>query len=288
MTAAMPSEVALDEAALGDVAGAGARGRSLGVVAGTILVFMYVPLIVVIGAAFNSNNSIAFPPEGISLRWFEAMFDDPLFRESLWTSLEISLQTSVLAAAMGTAFALAATRGRGPLFAATSALANLPMVLPGVFIGVALFTTFIFAGVPMSSRTALAGQIVYVLPFVIAITDARLRNFDVSLEEAARVSGYTRRATLLFVTLRMSAPAIAASAALAFALSFDEVYITNFIIGQDSTVPIYILAGFRRGIDPRLNAVAAVLLLVPLTALAAGALIRRLGSRSESTGGPRT
>ena len=285
MTARIRSGVALPEAVPDDSARASTGGRSLGVVAGGILVFMYVPLVVVIGAAFNANNSIAFPPDGISLRWFRAMFDDPLFRESLWTSLELSLQTSVLAAAMGTAFALAATRGRGLLFTATTGLANLPMVLPGVFIGVALFTTFIFVGVPMSSRTALVGQVVYVLPFVIAITDARLRNFDISLEEAARVGGYTRRATLLFVTLRMSAPAIAAGAVLAFALSFDEVYITNFIIAQDSTVPIYILAGFRRGIDPRLNAVAAVLLLVPLTALAAATLVRRLGHRTDSPGG---
>lgn len=249
--------------------------------------FMFVPLVVVIGAAFNADNSIAFPPEGMSLRWFRAMFEDPLFRESLQTSLNLSLQTSVLAAAMGTAFALAATRRRGPLFTATTAVANLPMVLPGVLIGVALFTTFIFVGIPMSSRTALAGQIVYVLPFVIAITDARLRNFDTSLEEASRVGGYTRVATLLFVTLRMSAPAIAAGAVLAYALSFDEVYITNFIIAQDSTVPIYILAGFRRGIDPRLNAVAAVLLLVPLSALAVAAVLRRAGAAAGSASGPR-
>ena len=286
MTSGTPRGAALPGAARAHPART-RTGRSLGVVAGAILVFMFVPLVVVIGAAFNADNSIAFPPEGMSLRWFRAMFEDPLFRESLQTSLNLSLQTSVLAAAMGTAFALAATRRRGPLFTATTAVANLPMVLPGVLIGVALFTTFIFVGIPMSSRTALAGQIVYVLPFVIAITDARLRNFDTSLEEASRVGGYTRVATLLFVTLRMSAPAIAAGAVLAYALSFDEVYITNFIIAQDSTVPIYILAGFRRGIDPRLNAVAAVLLLVPLSALAVAAVLRRAGAAAGSASGPR-
>ena len=267
---------------VGRVRTAAAR-HGLGVAAALILVFMFVPLVVVIGAAFNATNSIAFPPNGLSLRWFRAMFSDDRFRESLWTSFELALQTSVLAALMATAFALAATRRSGPLFAATTALANLPMVLPGVFVGVAMFTAFIYAGFPMSSRTALAGHTVYVLPFVIAITDARLRNFDSSLEEAARVCGYRRQSTLFFVTLRMTAPAILAGAVLAFALSFDEVYITNFIIAQDSTVPIYILAGFRRGIDPRLNAVAAVLLVVPLTALAVSAIVRRIGATTDST-----
>ena len=251
------------------------RRRSLGAVAGLILIFMFLPLVVVIGAAFNPSPSITFPPEGVSLRWFREMFTDAAFRRSLRTSFELSIQTSILTAIAGTAFALAATRTRGRLFAAASGLANLPMVLPGVLIGVALFTTFIFTEIPLGSRAALAGQVVYVLPFVVAITTARLRDFDTGLEEAARVCGYSRKATIWFVTLRMAAPALAAGAVLAFALSFDEVFITNFVIGRDSTVPMFILAEFRRGVDPRLNAVAAMLLLVPLSLMALSGVVRR-------------
>lgn len=263
----------------------GLRRRGLGVVAGAILIFMFLPLVVVVGAAFNPGSSITFPPDGLSLRWFREMFSDPAFRRSLRTSFELSMQTSIITAVIGTAFALAATRTRGRLFAASSALANLPMVLPGVLIGVALFTTFIYAEVPLGSRTALAGQVVYVLPYVIAIATARLRDFDTGLEEAARVCGYSRNATVLFVTLRMTAPALLAGAVLAFAFSFDEVFITNFVIGRDSTVPVYILVGFRRGVDPRLNAVAAMLMLVPISLIAVAGIVRY--SSTGTATGPR-
>jgi ABC-type spermidine/putrescine transport system permease subunit II len=261
---------------------ASARIRSavLPTVAILIFVFMFAPLVVVVGAAFNSASSVSFPPDGLSTRWFSTMFSDVEFRQSLLRSFAISGIVAVVAAVLGVAFALAATRRRGRVFGVTSTLANLPMVLPGVFIGVALFSTFVFAHVSMSQRTALLGQLVYVLPFVIAVADARLRDFDVTLEEASRGLGYSRAATSVLVTARIIAPAILGAAVLAFALSFDEVYITNFVVGQDSTLPIYVLSRFRTGIDPRLNAVAVILLVVPTLLLLLGATARRLGDPS--------
>ena len=256
------------------------RAALLPAVALLIMLFMFAPIVVVVGAAFNTDSSVGFPPDGLSLRWFREMLSDPQFRSSLGTSAALSATVAVLAATVGTAFAFGATRARGRWFVITASIANLPMILPGVFIGVALFSAFVYAGVAMSARTALLGQLIYVLPFVIAVTDARLRGFDISLEEAARVLGYSRLSAFVFVTLRMAAPAILGASVLAFALSFDEVYITNFIVGQDSTLPVYVLAQFRTGIDPRLNAVAVVLLVLPLLVVSISAVARRFGEET--------
>jgi ABC-type spermidine/putrescine transport system permease subunit II len=240
-----------------------------------VMFFLFAPMVVMLGGAFNDNTTLAFPPNDPTLHWFDTMISDPQFRRSLVTSAELSATIAVVSVLAGTAFALAATRRRGIWFAFTTLLANAPLALPGVFIGVALFSAFLYAAIAMSAYSALLGQFLYVLPFVIAVITARLANFDLQLEEAARGLGYSRPATFVFVTLRLAAPAILGAAVLAFVLSFDEVYITNFIIGPDSTLPVYILGEFRTGIDPRLNAVAVVLLAVPLAVLGIYAVARR-------------
>jgi len=223
----------------------------------------------VMGAAFNSGNSLSFPPKGVSLRWFHELFGDPEFRAAFVTSLRIAVIVAILALIIAAAFTLASTRRRGKLVSGATGIAMMPIALPGVFLGVALFSTFLLAGIRMSPTTAVAGQLVYIVPFAILVLSARLRDFDLRLEEAARTLGYSRVRTLLFVTLRIVLPSLAATFLLAWATSLDEFFITYWVIGQGATLPIYILSRFRTGIDPRMNAVATLLLIVPLTLIAA-------------------
>lgn len=243
-----------------------------------IFAFLFIPLVVVVGVSFNESASFAFPPDGFSLRWFERAFSAPDFRDAFVTSLQVSAATSLSGGVIGTAFALAATRRRDRVFGVTWLLAMTPILLPGVFIGVALFSAFTFTGIDMSLRTAVLGQLVYIVPFVILIADARLHDFDLTLEEAGRSLGYSRGATFAWVTLPIVFPSLLAAIVLSFAISFDEFFITFFVIGQDATLPIYILSRLRTGIDPGANAVATILLLVPLVltmATVAAGLIRQ-------------
>lgn len=239
-----------------------------------LLAYMFAPLIVVVGVAFNPAASLSFPPHGMSLRWFKAMIEDPEFRTAVATSLKIAGAVAVTSTLIGTAFAFAATRRSGRVFAATATLAMAPVVLPGIFIGIALYCTFLYTQFGMSARTAVVGQLVYVVPFVILVLDARLRDFDLRLEEAARVLGYSPASTLVLVTLRIIFPAIVVAFVLALATSLDEFFITYWVIGQDTTLPIYILSHLRIGIDPRMNAVATMLLIIPVLILLGYALRR--------------
>lgn len=243
-----------------------------------LFAYMFVPLIVVVGVAFNRGAALNFPPHGLSLHWFRELVADPQFRVAFSTSLKIASTVGLISIVVGTGFAFAATRRTGRLVGATTGIAMAPVLLPGIFIGVALFSTFLLLGIRMSAWTAVAGQLIYVVPFVILILDARLRDFDLRLEDAARTLGYTRLATLVLVTIRIILPPILAAFLLAFATSLDEFFITYWVIGQGTTLPIYILSRFRTGIDPRMNAVATLLLIVPL-AFVIGHMARRVFQR---------
>jgi ABC-type spermidine/putrescine transport system permease subunit II len=124
-----------------------------------------------------------------------------------------------------------------------------------------------------SLLTIVAGHVIVVIPFVILVVGSRLRTYEVELEQAARDLGATPRQVIARITLPIIAPAIFGAFLVAFAFSFDEILITNFTSGTQSTVPIYILGRLRRLVDPGANAVAVILLLIPWVAFGIGQVV---------------
>jgi len=151
----------------------------------------------------------------------------------------------------------------------------LPIMIPGLLIGVSLLVLFtsVFHQ-ELSPTTAVIGQSVYTTPFVLLLVAARLQGFDASLERAASDLGANTFNRLRYVVLPLLAPAIIAGALFTFTLSLDEFIITLFLIGSHNTLPIYIYTQVKFGITPEVNALAALLLAASLCLMALAFVIR--------------
>jgi spermidine/putrescine transport system permease protein len=266
---------------------AGFRLRPITLAVGVLVLFLYAPLIVAVLFAFNSGASLSWPLQGLSFRWFETIFSDPSFSNAMATSAEVAAIVALLAVVVGTMSAFVFVRYSSRLVTALEAVSLLPVMLPPLLIGVSLLTAIAAFSVPLTLFTVAAGHLVYVVPYVAVVVVARLRTFDPRLEEVARDLGERPVGVLRRVTLPILAPAILGAGLLAFAFSFDEVQITNFTVGQDPTLPIYVFSAMRRSVVPSINAVATVLLVIPWIAFGLGALIfgRSLkGLRSPTPG----
>jgi ABC-type spermidine/putrescine transport system permease subunit II len=190
-------------------------------------------------------------------------------------SAQVAIVVSLLAIVIGSASAFVVIRRPSRMSSGLEAAALLPVMLPPLLIGVSMLTAIAAFKIRLSLLTVAAGHLVYVVPYVIVVVSARLRTFDARLEEAARDLGERPIAVLRRITLPVIAPAVLGAGLLAFAFSFDEVQITNFTAGQTPTLPIYVFSAMRRSVDPSINAVATVLLVVPWVALVIGAVILR-------------
>jgi spermidine/putrescine transport system permease protein len=266
------------------------RPRLLTGVVCALLLFLYAPLIVAVLFAFNSGGNLSWPLQGLSLRWFDKIFGDPSFSSAMGTSAQVAAIVAVLAIVIGTCAAFVFVRRRTRLTAAGEGLSMLPVMLPPLLIGVSMLTAIAAFAVPLSLATIAAGHLVYVVPYVIVVVAARLRTFDPQLEEVARDLGERPIHVLRRITLPVIAPAVLGAGMLAFAFSFDEIQITNFTAGASPTLPVYVFSAMRRSVDPSINAVATVLLVIPWVAFLAAALIlarsaRTLRWRSTGTGG---
>ncbi|MBS1842817.1 MAG: ABC transporter permease [Actinobacteria bacterium] len=264
------------------------RPRPLAVIATLLFIFLYVPIVVVVLYAFNSGSNLSWPLQGFSLHWFEVIFTDETFSEALEESARVAVISTVIAAIAAGLAAVVFTRQRWFLPRLVEGVSRLPIMIPPILIGVAMLTAIGLAKLRLSMWTVVAGHLIYIIPYVLVVIVARLNNFDVQLEQAARDLGAGPVRSLWFVTLPIVAPAVLGAALLAIGLSFDEVFITNFTVGTDPTLPIYVLSKLRRVVDPSVNAVATVLLVIPWIALGLSALIMGRsfrGRRKTNIGG---
>ena len=256
------------------------RPRLLTAVAVGLVVFIYLPLVVVVVYGVNSGANLSWPPHGLSLRWFRLILGDPLFRAGLKTSAWAAISTSLVAGVVGTSAAFAITRRPSRLTRAIESGSRLPVMLPPLFVGISLVAAMKTFAIDPSMFTIIAGHVIVTTPFVVLIVAARLRNYDPAVEQAARDLGARPVMVLRRITFPLIGPSVIGAMVIAFAISFDEVLITNFTSGTRQTLPLFVLSRLRRTIDPSINAVATILLLVPWVAVALAFMIgRRRSSR---------
>jgi ABC-type spermidine/putrescine transport system permease subunit II len=176
---------------------------------------------------------------------------------------------TAISVAVGTAAAFPLVRGRIRWRSGLRVAVTLPIMLPGLLIGISLL--ILLGGtldIELSSQTAVIGQSIFTTPFVILLVAGRLQLLDPALEWAAADLGATPARRLRHVVLPALLPALLASALIAFTLSFDEFIITLFVIGGDQTLPLYVFNHVRYGITPAVNAVASLFLLGSFAVLA--------------------
>jgi len=230
------------------------------VLVAAVLVFLFVPAIVVVLFAFNSSDSTS-NFAGFSTQWFSKVFENSEYMGALENSLQAAFWTALIdvVAGVGAAMALMRLPRRVTTFLASFFL--VPIMVPGLILGVALLVFFSKIEMRLGMTTVVIGHVLVTLPLMILILSARMERLDPALIEAARDLGAGSWTAFRRILLPMIAPALIASGLLVIAFSLDEFIITLFTNGGTTTVPVLIFALLRRGLDPSVNAIATLLLL---------------------------
>ncbi|QHE77314.1 ABC transporter permease [Hydrogenophaga sp. PBL-H3] len=226
------------------------------------VLFLHIPLALIILYAFSAEDkSYVFPPPALTTQWFAAAWA----REDVWAaiglSFRVALVSTALAMVLGTLAAAGLARTRFFGRDAISLLLILPIALPGIVTGIALRTAYHTAEIPFSFWTIVVGHATFCVVVVYNNAVARLRRTSPSLIEASMDLGADSFQTIRYVILPQLGSALLAGGLLAFALSFDEVIVTTFTAGQQTTLPIWMLQELIRPRQrPVTNVVAVVII----------------------------
>ena len=236
----------------------------LRIASGGVLAFLYLPLGILAVLAFNESRSQAWPPTGFTFKWFGEAASNPTLISAFVNSIIVATVATALALVLGTLAALAVQRysffGRQTI----SFLFILPIALPGVVTGIALRTTFVTFEIPFGLFTIIVGHATFCVVIAFNNVIARLRRLPRTPEEASSDLGADPVMTFRRVTLPGMRTALLAGGLLAFALSFDEIIVTNFTAGAGTqTIPMWILSAIQRPTElPVVNVVALVLIIL--------------------------
>jgi putative spermidine/putrescine transport system permease protein len=248
----------------------------LNVFVGLVLVFLALPTLAVIPMSFNSAELLVFPPPGYSTRWFKTFFQRPEWYGAAINSLIIALLTTVAATIIGTAASMALARSRFRLKGAIAVIFLLPMMVPAIVTGVALYRSYAVWGLAGTIPGLVLAHTIVALPFVVINVSAVLNRMDWRMEQAALSLGASHLQAFLRVTLPIIKPGVMAGALFAFLTSFDEVVVALFMTGVDTvTLPVQMWAGIRFEINPVVAAVSVMLVGLSAFVFTVYALLRR-------------
>ncbi|MFN4154095.1 MAG: ABC transporter permease [Paracoccaceae bacterium] len=226
-----------------------------------VLLYLYLPIVVLIVFSFNDSSQLTLPLQGFTLTWYERMAGNRDLLAALWNSLYVACAATALTVIIGVPAALALDRFSFPGKTLFRRLVLLPLVLPGIITGISLLSLFKIMGVRLSLEAVIIGHATALLSVVVTQVFARLQRLNRNLEDAAADLGAKPLTVLLLVVLPNIRSAIIGSALLAFTLSFDEIPVTFFLTGRDNTLPMYIWSTLRRGMTPEINAIASLIML---------------------------
>ncbi len=234
---------------------------ALRILCALVLLFLIVPVLVIVPLSFNSGSFLVYPLQGLSMRWYEALFSSADWMRSLKNSMLIAPAATFLAVVLGTLAAVGLTRAefRGKALLMTILIS--PMVVPVVIIGVASYLFFAPLGMGNSYLSLILVHAVLGVPFVIITVSATLQGFNYNLVRAAASLGASPLTAFFRVTLPLIAPGVISGALFAFATSFDEVVVTLFLAGPEQiTLPRQMFSGIRENLSPTIAAAATLLI----------------------------
>ena len=249
----------------------------LALVAAIVMVVLYLPIAFLVLFSFEEANTPGFPITGLTLHWYQAMLADTSIHQALFNSLLVAIVVAILATIIGTMVAFPLVRGGIPNPGGARLLFTMPIMFPGVLLGLGLLVFLSAVGIKLGLHTVVAAHLVFTTPFVVLIVAARLQGFDRRLEWAAADLGASGRQTLWHIMLPLIWPAILAGALLSITLSIDEFVVTFFTIGPQLTLPLYIYTQIKFGVTPEVNALATSILAVTLLTFALGSIILSRG-----------
>ena len=255
---------------------------------GAFLFYMFVPLVIMGGAAFNDNRLPSiYPWKGWTDRWFIDLFNDQVMWTSFVNTIVVALAVVAVAVPLGTAGAILVNSISGKVRGVLYGVMVAPILMPGAVIGISTLLFWNQISVPPGLHLSVLGQVSFIAAFVMLLVLARLQSFDPALEEAALDLGASHTQVLRRILLPHLTPALGAGAAIAFFQSIENFNVTLFTRGTSNTLTVYVFSKVRSGITPTINALALILIGVTVVCavwyeIARRRAERRLAQREET------
>ena len=267
--------------------------RALKVFFAGLVVFLYVPIVILVIFSFNDSIVVSFPLSGFTLRWYRQFLSNPALIHAVKTSVFVASVSSTITVALAVLASVSMVRRRFAGKRGVSVLLLSPLVIPYVVFGISLEVLFKVVDTVLAHTTGyviglgvhaiIIGHVVVSLPYAILTLVPRLERIDVAYEEAARDLGASGLRTFRSVTLPLLAPAILSAFLIAFTVSFDEYAIASFVAGTQATYPIYLFSQLRvAALFPQLLALAVIVLAATLLVVAGAEVGRRVLERRLS------
>jgi len=261
--------------------GSGAVSRILTAVTVAVCAYLVLPTLAVVPVSFTATDYITFPPQGLSLRWYEVFMGDGPWRSATWTSVIVALASAAAATVLGTLAALALQQLSGVTGRLVIWFLLLPMIVPSIIIAVALYSAFAKLGIVGTKLGLVVAHTILSLPFVVINVSAVVQKMDWRMVDAARSLGASPANAFWKVTLPMIMPGVLAGAVFAFLTSFDEVVVALFVSGIDSvTLPVQMWNGIRFEVSPAVAAASCILLVLSILVLSLFTVLRRSGANA--------
>ncbi len=236
--------------------------RWLVAIAGAVYLFLHAPILVLMVFSFN-DSKFSVDWRGFTLQWYHRLLERPDILRGLKVSLIVGVAATVISTVFGTLIALALARHRFRGRRAFEGFLYVPVVTPEIVVGISLLILFAALKFPLGVTTITIAHVAFCVSFVVIVVLARLGGMDRHLEEAAMVLGADEITTFWRVTVPQLWPGILAGALLAFTISFEDFVITSFVSGSgSSTLPIVIYGMVRKNVEPSINAISTIILVV--------------------------
>jgi putative spermidine/putrescine transport system permease protein len=236
-----------------------------GILTGIAVLFLIVPTIVMLLTSFTASESLRFPPQGYSLRWYKALLDADQMQAAAWSSLIVATWTMLISVALGTSAALAIARSPSRWARIADVLFMSPLILPALAFGFAALVYIHLLGFHPSIPLLIVGHVVVCVPFVLRTTIAALAQVDPALFDASTSLGASRAMTFRRVTLPLIGRGIGAGAFLAFMASFDNVPVSLFLADERTEMlPIHLWQQIDTNLDVRTAAISGVIVMATI------------------------
>ena len=240
----------------------------LAVVTLLVYLFIFAPLVIVVLTSFNAGEYVAFPPEGFSLKWYKAVFENAGFMESFALSMKVSVRATLLSLLVGVPGAYAVSRNNFPGKRFIKDLFFAPNFVPAVVLG---FSLYILVVVQLRQRievALLAGLAVSVITYTFRMVGTGIDKFDYSIEEAALSLGATRLTVFFKVVLPNISSSIMSAFLMAFISAFNNVALTRFLTGPGVvTLPVNMMSYLEFHYDPSISALSVLLMFMSLAVI---------------------
>lgn len=251
------------------------KSRWLNIIALLVLVFQYLPILVLIVFSFDDSR-LAVRWTGFTFKWYQSLLTEGGLISAFKNSLLVAAISVCFSAVMGSMAAVGIARLRFAGEDIYRALIMLPIIIPEIAMAVAALTLFLAMGLHLSLATIVVSHIVFCVAYVTLTVMGRLEGMDPKLEEAAQDLGAPPLVAFFRITLPLLMPGIIAGCLLAFVLSLDDFIITQFTAGVgDSTLPLWIYGSVKFGVKPTINALSTIMILLTVGASLTAEAIRR-------------